>query len=163
MPNSKTTTYFKVDRGLLESDLWLSEPFTKGQAWVDLIGMANYADTETCKRGEILTSISALAKRWGWSRHKVNDFMAGHEKDRSADIKRTPQGIVVTLVNYGVYQGEYGSSGQKKDRSRDKKRTHNNNINNNKRTPTREGVGSATLKWQEIKRKEAEKNDGGGR
>jgi hypothetical protein len=40
------TTFFKIDRKLLESEWWVSEPFSKPQAWVDLIGLANYGDVK---------------------------------------------------------------------------------------------------------------------
>ena len=39
------TSFFTIDRKLLEEELWLAEPFTKGQAWLDLIGRASYKDT----------------------------------------------------------------------------------------------------------------------
>ena len=74
--------FFKLQRKLLESDLWLTEPFTKGQAWVDLIGLANFADVEkfdgatihVYKRGQVVTSYGTLAKRWKWSVNRVRRY-----------------------------------------------------------------------------------------
>lgn len=106
------TTFFTIDRKLLESEQWLEEPFTKGQAWVDLIGLANFADvkrTEGAKRvvyarGQVVTSVRALALRWKWSQEKVRNFLAALESDGTASTKKSRKGIVVTLENYAFYQ-----------------------------------------------------------
>lgn len=34
--------YVKLWRRLKDSDLWLSEKFTRGQAWADLVMLANH-------------------------------------------------------------------------------------------------------------------------
>ena len=39
--------YFAVNRRLIRSEMWTSEPFTRGQAWVDLIGLARWDDGPT--------------------------------------------------------------------------------------------------------------------
>ena len=36
---------------MLDSDFWLSEKFTKGQAWIDLIGLATHKDKSIWIRG----------------------------------------------------------------------------------------------------------------
>jgi hypothetical protein len=36
--------YCKLNRKLFDNELWLLEPFTKGQAWVDLFANANFKD-----------------------------------------------------------------------------------------------------------------------
>ena len=43
--------WFKTHRKMLDSDLWLCEPFTRGQAWVDLIGLASFNDSFFYVRG----------------------------------------------------------------------------------------------------------------
>lgn len=80
---SKTGSYIKIDRGLKSNPLWLEEPFTKGQAWVDMLLLAQGVDKEkrvngkkkTLKRGNIYTSTRFLAKRWRWSRMKLYRFL----------------------------------------------------------------------------------------
>ena len=52
MDEIKDYGWIRLYRSLLDSDLWLKEPFTRGQAWVDLIGLANYADTERIYKGQ---------------------------------------------------------------------------------------------------------------
>ena len=66
-----------------ESSMWLEEPFTRGQAWVDLLMLTNHADGHIRKRGipievhrgELGWSEEALAERWKWSRGKVRRFL----------------------------------------------------------------------------------------
>ncbi len=74
--------YIKLHRRLQENKLWLLDPFTRGQAWVDMLLLANYKEGWIRKRGILVTvnrgqlgwSEVALAKRWKWSRGKVRRF-----------------------------------------------------------------------------------------
>ena len=104
--------FFKVYRTLLDSDLWLAEPFTRGQAWIDLIGLANYDRTETfyrgelqiIERGQIKTSCVWLANRWGHNRKWVNHFLKQLETLKMVTTKSTPNGTTITIENYALYQ-----------------------------------------------------------
>ena len=154
------TTFFTIDRKLLESELWLADTFGKGQAWVDLIGLANYKDlkryegseVQVYKRGTVVTSVSTLAERWRWSRHRVSDFLNLLESDTMLTQKRTPRGIVLTIENYDFYQRRLKTEGQLKDSSgttegqlKDSSGTQknkDNNVNNdNKERDTRKARG----------------------
>ena len=105
-------TWAKIYRDLLDEELWTSEPFTTGQAWVDLILMANYADTEkiykgklqVVKRGQIATSIRALALRWHWSREKTNRTIKTFENAKMLTVNRTTNGTIINLENYEKFQ-----------------------------------------------------------
>ncbi len=131
--SSRRTTFFTVDRKLLGSELWLSESFTKAQAWVDLIGRASYEDGDLTKRGQLLISERDLAKRWKWTRGRVRWFLQGLE--RNGMIVRTSQrttsqptrGTTVTIKNYDKYQ-----SAQPKERPKAQPTAQPiyNNINN---------------------------------
>jgi hypothetical protein len=71
--------YIKLFRKMQDNKLWLSEPFTRSQAWIDLILLANHrpgvirvrGNRVDVKRGQVGWSQVALAKRWKWSRGKV--------------------------------------------------------------------------------------------
>ena len=41
----KSSGFAPVYRSLSEHPLWLGEPFTRGQAWVDLLMLVNYKDS----------------------------------------------------------------------------------------------------------------------
>jgi hypothetical protein len=75
--------YIKLHRSLSDNDIWGAEPFTKGQAWIDLLMLANFKDGFIIKRGikidvlrgDIGMSEDELATRWKWSRGKVRRFI----------------------------------------------------------------------------------------
>lgn len=104
--------WVKIHRDLLDNELWSDKPFTKGQAWVDLLLLANHKDknvligshTEMVERGSFITSELKLMERWGWGRKKVKLFLNFLESqkmiERNANNKRT----AITIVNYGFYQ-----------------------------------------------------------
>lgn len=127
--------YFKIERDFLESELWLSEPFTPGQAWVDLIGLANYADKDryyngkfqTVKRGQVVTSYRTLADRWKWSRGRVSHFIHALEAAKMVDIDKATKWTTLTIVNYGLYQDA-------SDNKRANKKTNEGQTKDNKKT-----------------------------
>ena len=104
--------FIKIDRDFLQSDFWLREPFTYGQAWVDLIGMANWADKDKffrhqhqkVKRGQIVTSQQALADRWKWSRAKVRTYLRNIERAGMVTTERTTSYTTITIEKYAFYQ-----------------------------------------------------------
>lgn len=116
--------YIKIARKLFDSDLWITEPFTLGQAWVDLIAMANYAtrdhfykgSVQRIERGQIATSETRLAARWQWSRKKVNTFLRNLERLEMCTAKRTAQGTTITIENYAFYQDAEPLKEQQKNR-----------------------------------------------
>lgn len=105
--------WIKVYRNLLKNKIWDRKPFSKGQAWIDLLLRANtedgYADcggTQMCiHRGELLTSARKLAGRWGWSHTKVERYMNELENETMIEQKRYTCGTLITIVKYSVYQG----------------------------------------------------------
>ena len=50
---AKTGSYIKLDRGLKNNSLWLEKPFSKGQAWVDLLMLAQGIEMDKHSRGQI--------------------------------------------------------------------------------------------------------------
>ena len=104
--------WIKLHRRLQECWVWDDKPFSKGQAWVDLLLSANHADKKilfngeliTITRGQYMTSVRKLAEKWGWSRNTVLKFLTILESDkmltRDSDNHRT----LLTIENYGVYQ-----------------------------------------------------------
>lgn len=127
--------YFKIERDFLDSDLWLSAPFTPGQAWIDLIGMANYVDKDKyyggvfqkVKRGQIVTSYRTLANRWKWSRGRVAHFIQALAQANMVDINKATKWTTLTLVNYRVYQDQV-------DKERANKKTMEGQQKDNKKT-----------------------------
>ena len=98
---------------MFDNDLWAAEPFTKGQAWIDLIGNANHKPASIwirgievkVDRGQLAWSELTMAKRWQWSRGKVRRYL-GMLRDRGMAVQQTNKVTsVLTICNYSVYQG----------------------------------------------------------
>lgn len=131
------TTFFTIDRRLLEEELWTAEPFTKGQAWVDLIGRASYKDGELTKRGELIITERGLAERWKWPDPKVRRFLEFLAKEgmitRSKIRSKNRSGYrsKITIEKYDFYQDVRSESGSKnRSKNRSSNRNNINNINN---------------------------------
>ena len=112
--------FIKIDRELLQSDFWLREPFTYGQAWVDLIGLANWAEKDKffrhqhqkVKRGQLVTSQQFLAERWKWSRNKVRTYLRNLERAGMVTTESTTNYTTVTIEKYALYQDKAPTKGQ---------------------------------------------------
>lgn len=104
--------WIKLDRNIQNHWLWKDKPFTKGQAWIDLILLANHQDGEFVsgsskvdgKRGVVYKSMLFLADRWGWERKKVKRFLDVLEMDGMVTQNTTTHGTTITLVNYSKFQ-----------------------------------------------------------
>ena len=104
--------YFAVNRSLTQSDFWLSEEFTKPQAWIDLISLSRHSDGFATirgieielKRGQNCWSELKLSQRWKWSRNKVRRFLKTLEVKHQILMQKTNVTTVMTIVNYDIYQ-----------------------------------------------------------
>jgi hypothetical protein len=103
---------FGISRKLLSSDEWLGETFTKGQAWVDLVGLARWQDGHVMfgttridlNRGQLAWSVKNLAKRWGWSRGKAVRQLSVWEAKQQVIQAGNRITTVITITNYDQYQ-----------------------------------------------------------
>ena len=131
-----------VKRQIQEHWLWKDKPFSQGQAWIDLIMLANYEDKKMpykgeiiiCERGTVNLSISYLANRWGWSRDKTRRFLKLLESDGMVTVKATTHRTTITLENYSVYNDVPTTKRQQIDSKPTASRQQadtTNNINNN--------------------------------
>lgn len=106
--------FFPLDRELQNHWLWKDKPFAKGQAWIDMLMLANYVDKKKehrgqiiiCKRGDVNLSMLELSKRWGWSRGKTERFLKLLESDGMVKLNATRSRTTITIENYEKYQGE---------------------------------------------------------
>ena len=126
---AKTGSYIKLDRGLKKNTMWLEKPFSKGQAWVDLLLLAQGVNRDKEYRGKIqrmkpgivYTSILYLSNRWGWYRAKVYRFLetlidlgmveiqGWTRNDTRNDTQNstknsTTNGTIISIVNWASYQ-----------------------------------------------------------
>ena len=133
--------YIKLHRSLMDNPLWTEKPFSRGQAWVDLLMMANWEDSKiidgnnviTVHRGEVARSQKWLADRWGWSRKKVSSFLHLLENEKMGATKGTAKGTTIIIENYSKYQDEGATKGTALEHLMEQHRnTSGTHINKNK-------------------------------
>ena len=105
--------FIKLHRQIQDNWLWKSdEPFDKRSAWIDLILMANWEESTHLingqlvkqRRGEVLTSIGYLAKRWKWSMNKVRRFVEQLTAEGMVRANGTTYGTSLTIEKYAFWQ-----------------------------------------------------------
>lgn len=109
--------YVKLWRAVQDDPLWTEKPFSKGQAWVDMILLANWKDSHffsrgirvDVRRGQMAWSVVSLAERWGWSRNKVLRFLDYLEAEHQIEQQANNVTTLISLKNYEKYQ-ENGTS-----------------------------------------------------
>lgn len=135
-----------IHRSVQENFLWDDKPFAKGQAWIDLILLANHEDTKQLyqgkivefKRGTVNRSILSLAERWGWDRKKVRRFLKILELEKMATINATRHRTTITLVNYDFYQNIRSTNNPNNDSMTTPTNGQPFPINNNENTENNE-------------------------
>ena len=119
--------WIKLDRKILDSGIWKGERFTKGQAWVDLLLLANHKDSKeiyrgslkTFKKGCVYRSKDWLSKRWGWTWRTTDRFLKMLERDNMVTVNCTKHDTTITLVNWESYQGKGRTDDISDDRTDD--------------------------------------------
>lgn len=104
----KSKGYVLLYRSICDDPLWKIKPFDPARAWVDLFLTSNHAEGKVYTgsgfnrvgRGQKWTSVRALAERWGWSRGKVTRYLCALERDGKIHKNGTPDGTMITVVNY---------------------------------------------------------------
>jgi len=115
--------WVKLHRKLQETSLWTCEKFSRGQAWVDLIMLANHEESFFYKRGvkvdvlrgQVARSEVELADRWLWSRTKVRRFLDDLEKEQQIIQQKNNVIQILTIIKYDEYQKKEQQNGQQKD------------------------------------------------
>lgn len=104
--------WIKIHRAIEDTKLWRSERFSKGQAWIDLILIANHrpatlyirGNQVDLERGQFVHSLDTLAKRWRWNKRTVKRYFDGLEKEQMIHRRKTAFCTINTVVKYDQYQ-----------------------------------------------------------
>ena len=104
--------WIKLYRKIAENPLYFAEPFTRMQAWIDMLIIANNEEgfiyvrgnKVKIKCGQIGRNKDALAERWGWSRGKALRFLEELEKDGQIVQQKSRLITLISIVNYEAYQ-----------------------------------------------------------
>ena len=129
--------YIKLYRQIKDCYLWYDKPFSRGQAWIDLLLRANHKDAKIyidnilvlIKRGSFHTSVVKLAEEWGWSRKKTTNFLNDLAKEGMIAKKGTAKGTTITIVKYDDFQEQGAAEGTTAEQQRN---TNNNDKNDKK-------------------------------
>lgn len=118
--DKKDKGYIKLYRSLQDHWLWSgSEPFDDRSAWVDLLMTVNHEEKKikvgrdiiTIHAGQTWTSFVKLARRWRWSRNRVYRYIKMLISDGMILMDGTPNGTLLTVVNYGFWEGGRNTNG----------------------------------------------------
>lgn len=124
--------WISIHRQLQEHWIWKSkEPFDKRSAWIDLLMLVNHQKEKVefdnviieVERGQRITSLEKLSKRWKWSRHKVSDYLNQLEQDKMLVQIRDNKKTLISIENYSKYQIEKESLDMSEDIQKDMSRT----------------------------------------
>jgi len=133
--------WISLHRKIQEHWLWDDLPFSKGQAWIDLLISANHKEKKTLigntlieiEKGAFITSEVKLADRWGWGRKKVRIFLKLLEDEEMIIKKSTTKYTSISIVNYTSYQVNGRQEGQRENNegpTRGQRGNTTNNVNN---------------------------------
>jgi len=140
MPNQQIG-WISLYRSLQYNDLWNCERFTKGQAWVDLLLLANIKTKKiflrgieiTVERGQLAWSIVSLSERWQWNERTVSNFLKSLNRREMIHSKTSNVSTVITICKYDEYQkSTEQSKEQSTEQTQSKVQTDNKNNKNNK-------------------------------
>jgi hypothetical protein len=156
--------WIKLHRRLAERNSWLSETFTRGQAWVDLLMLTNYqpgyilvaGQKVDIQRGECGWSQLQLAKRWRWSRGKIARFMDELKTDSQIEMKTSTRTTIIKICNYDTYQFQENETvqqtgqqiEQQTDNRQDTNKEEKRRIRNNSTYPCPEDVDAEV--WRDF-------------
>lgn len=134
--------WISLHRKILEHPFFQEKrSFSKFEAWIDLLLLANHKDNKfilgneliEVERGSFITSELKLMDRWGWSKTKVRSFLKLLENDSMIVKKSDTKKTTITLCNYNDYQESETTKEPQKNRketAREPQKDTNNNVNN---------------------------------
>lgn len=138
--------WISLDRAVFDHWIKPTKPFTKFEAWVNLIAMANHSPNKFYLKGQLIEvergqqarSMVTLSNDWGWSRDKVKRFCKTLESDGMITIQTSHLTSIITICNYNEKQQNTSSNKSSKQSSNkssnqqqtDSKQVINNNDNN---------------------------------
>lgn len=131
--------WISLHRQISDNALWTCEKFSRGQAWVDLLLLANHKDSYfyhrgnrvDIKRGQVGWSQLSLSKRWKWSRSKVKKFIEDLEKEQQIEQQKASVLQLITIKNYDRYQEKEQQKDNRKTIEEQQNDTDNNVNNDN--------------------------------
>ncbi len=131
--------YIALHRQITENEFWFYERFTKAQAWIDLLLLANHKPNSfdvrgnevKVQRGQLGYSIKTLSARWKWNERTVDKFLSTLQNRQMIQYRKNHITTVITILNYNRYQG---STEQNTEQMQNRIHTNNNDKNDKEYT-----------------------------
>jgi hypothetical protein len=159
--------WIKLHRCIQDGPRWEAEPFTRSQAWIDMLLNTSHKPHTVwirgikieLERGQLALSQVTYAKRWKWSRTKVNNFLKelsskNAKNEQQIKQQKTNVTTLVTIINWDKYQSERAADKAAEEQQKSSRKAaekhiqewrEGKNVNNVKNTPqTPEGAGEAS-------------------
>lgn len=103
---------YTISRAVFDHPAFKQEPFTEREAWVWLIGEAQWKNNRKringqiveLERGQLSHSIRFLSIRWDWSISRVNRFLKRLKTETMIETENETGQNVITICNYETYQ-----------------------------------------------------------
>ena len=136
MVEDRLFNFIPINRKIFEHKFWIEKrSFSKFEAWVDLLKSARFENTDgnilvgyqtiKYKRGQFVASYRFLATRWGWGKHKVENFLkflCDEGMIKTGTATGTVQ-TVITICKYDTYNIVSEKRGQTKGQDGDTRGT----------------------------------------
>jgi hypothetical protein len=131
--------WIKLHRQIVDDELWFSEPFTRAQAWIDILLIANHKKRSfyvrgnkiNVDRGQFAYGEEALALRWKWSRNKVRRYLDELETIQQIGQQKNRVLSIYTVLNYNRYQSDDTTKGTTERQQTIQQKDINKNIYKN--------------------------------
>ena len=105
-------SFISVPRAIFDDDAFPEEPFSRREAFLDLVQRATYKQitipvkggVATVGRGELIVSIRKLAARWGWSKSKVEKVLDEFVSQQRIGHRTDGATTILSITNYDMFQ-----------------------------------------------------------
>jgi hypothetical protein len=131
--------WIKIHRCMMDNPLYHSEPFNRTHAWIDLLLLANSNDNFFYKRGirvniqrgQIGHDADTLAKRWKWSRGKVERYLTMLESDGMIVRQKSNVTTLISICKYDDYQANDKANSKANDKTNGQQTVKQTDTNKN--------------------------------
>ena len=104
--------YIKLYRDIVDNPIWHDKPFSKGQAWIDILLRCNHVCKKVMTggglkwvlRGQFIGSNYKLAEAWGWSESSTRRFIKLLIDEGMLSVLSTRHYSILEVTKYGAYQ-----------------------------------------------------------
>jgi len=131
--------WVSIHRQLNDNWLWKDKPFSKGQAWIDILLRVNHKSAKVpvgnqiieVEPGQTIWSVKDMSEKWGWSRKKVDNFLNILQTELQITKKSTTKYTLLTVEKWELYQTEEQQKNITGTSKEHQKNTNNNDNNKN--------------------------------